>query len=691
MSNTDRYARLFEPVAIGPLTARNRFYQVPHCCGLGHLRPQAHAAMREMKAEGGWAVVSTEETEIHPTSDISPYAEQRIWDERDIPALRLMTDAVHAKGALAAIELAHNGNHAGNLFSRTPPLGVTDMQVDIGYPKQARRILKKEIKAFRQWHRDAALRAKQAGFDVIYVYAGHRMTLTHQFLLSDMNTRIDEYGGSLENRARLLRELLSDTREAVGDTCAVAFRFAVDEMKGPEGMQASEEGRAVVEMMAELPDLWDVNVSEWDNDSLTTRFEPEDGYQVKYMEFVKSVTTKPVVGVGRLSSPDMMLSLVNRGVMDFIGSARPSIADPFLPNKIQNGEIESIRECIGCNICVSCDNIGIPIRCTQNPTMGEEWRQGWHPESIPNKKSDKRVLVIGAGAAGLECTMQLAKRGYEVFLSEKTNTAGGRCLRESTLKGLSAWRRVVDHRVHEISQQANAKMFWESDLNPDEIIELECDDVIVATGCHWRNDGVGQHQGLGIPGLDGLNVCTPDDVMDGIDSLSGHTVIYDQEQGYLGGAIADHLATTGSKLSIVTPGSVVSAWTAYSLEQARVQKSLIEQNVNIIANKHIIKADKGSVTLCCVFTDQTETLLCDNLVLLTQRQSNMDLYKQLTSLTEVGDKANLPRVHIIGDAEAPALIVDAVYSGHKMARQIDMDAADIEAILYLREIPSLTS
>ena len=691
MSNADRYARLFEPVAIGPLTARNRFYQVPHCCALGHIRPQAHAAMRAMKAEGGWAVVSTEETEIHPTSDIAPYAEQRIWDEHDIPALTLMTDAVHEKGALAAIELAHNGNHAGNLYSRTPPLGVTDMQVDIGYPKQARRILKKEIKAFRQWHRDAALRARQAGFDVIYVYAGHRMTLTHQFLLPDMNTRIDEYGGSLENRARLLKELLTDTREAVGDTCAVAFRFAVDEMKGVDGMQASEEGRAVVEMLAELPDLWDVNVSEWDNDSLTTRFEPEDGYQVKYMEFVKSVTTKPVVGVGRLSSPDMMLSLINRGVMDFIGAARPSIADPFLPNKIKNGEIESIRECIGCNICVSCDNIGIPIRCTQNPTMGEEWRQGWHPESIPSKTSDKRVLVVGAGAAGLECTMQLAKRGYTVFLSEKTDKAGGRCLRESTLKGLSAWRRVVDNRLYEISQQANAQIFWQSDLSAQDIIELECDDVIMATGCHWRNDGVGHDQRLGIPGLDAINVYTPDDVMDGIDRMPGHTVIYDQEQGYLGGVIADHLASAGNKLSLVTPGSVVSAWTSYTLEQARVQKSLIEQNVNIVANKRIIKADKGAVTLMCVFTEQVETLQCDNLLLLTQRASNMILYHQLEALTEAGNKSDKSRVHLIGDAEAPALIVDAVYSGHKMAREIDMSTDAIEAILYRREIPTLSS
>jgi len=444
-------------------------------------------------------------------------------------------------------------------------------------------------------------------------------------------------------------------------------------------------------MLAELPDLWDVNVSEWDNDSLTTRFEPEDGYQVKYMEFVKSVTTKPVVGVGRLSSPDMMLSLVNRGVMDFIGSARPSIADPFLPNKIQSGDIESIRECIGCNVCVSCDNLGIPIRCTQNPTMGEEWRQGWHPEKIANKTTDKKVLVVGAGAAGLECTMQLARRGYTVYLSEKSDEAGGRCLRESTLKGLSAWKRVVDNRLYELKQQANVQLFWQSDLSPQEILELECDDVIIATGSHWRRDGIGEQLRSGIPGLNALNVYTPDDIMSGTKTLTGHTVIYDQEQGYLGGVIADHLATAGNQLSLVTPGSVVSAWTSYTLEQARVQQSLLQQNVEIIANKRIVNAAKGQLTLACVFTDKKETLSCDNVILVTQRTSNTDLYTQLEALCEAEEKAAMPNLHLIGDAEAPALIADAVYSGHKMAREIEMGADAKEAILYRREIPSLSS
>ena len=231
------------------------------------------------------------------------------------------------------------------------------------------------------------------------------------------NDRIDEYGGSLENRARLLRELIEDTKDAVGDKCAVAVRFAADELIGDAGLTHDGEARDVVEMLAELPDLWDINLSNWPNDSQTSRFAKE-GFQEEYTSFVKQVTSKPVVGVGRFTSPDTMVSQIRRGILDFIGAARPSIADPFLPKKIEEGRIDEIRECIGCNICVSSDYTSTNLRCTQNPTMGEEWRRGWHPEIIPPKKSEGSVLVVGAGPAGLEAALSAARRGYEVHLAE---------------------------------------------------------------------------------------------------------------------------------------------------------------------------------------------------------------------------------------------------------------------------------
>ena len=185
-------------------------------------------------------------------------------------------------------------------------------------------------------------------------------------------------------------------------------------------------------MLAELPDLWDVNVSGWANDSATSRFEKE-GYQEQYISFVKTLTTKPVIGVGRYTSPESMVSAIERGIVDFIGAARPSIADPFLPTKVREGRFDDIRECIGCNICVTGDLLMAPIRCTQNPTMGEEWRRGWHPERIAPRKSKEEILVVGGGPAGLECARALGQRGYTVVLVEAERELGGRVNPESAL------------------------------------------------------------------------------------------------------------------------------------------------------------------------------------------------------------------------------------------------------------------
>lgn len=690
MLKRNRYDVLFEPVTIGPVMARNRFYQVPHCCGFGHIRPQAHAAMRAVKAEGGWAVVSTEEAEIHPSSDLSPYPEQRIWDDKDIPALRLMTDAVHERGALAAIELVHNGHHSANLLSRAPVLAPVNMSIDSIYPKQARAMDKADIVELRRWHRAAALRARDAGFDIVYVYAGHQMTVAHHFLSPRFNTRTDEYGGSLENRVRLVRELLEETKEAIGDTCAVALRFAVDELQGSDAIQAHEEGHAIVELIAELPDLWDVNVSDWSNDSQTSRFQLEEGYQTPYVKFVKDVTKKPVVAVGRLTSPDLMVSLVNQNIVDFIGAARPSISDPYLPEKIRAGRFDEIRECIGCNICVSCDSLGIPIRCTQNPTMGEEWRRGWHPEHIAPNVSDASALVVGAGPAGLECAMQLGKRGYQVTLAEARSEPGGRVLQESKLRGLSAWLRVRDHRMNNLQQNSNVDLYVNSQMTAAEIFEFDAKHVFLATGATWRRDGVGRSSRQGIPNLDQLTVLSPDDIMAGKPLAHGTVVIYDDDQCYLAGVIADHLSAAGHEVVFVTPASVVSPWTSHTLEQERVQRRLIEQGVSIVANSMITDVGPGTINTTCVFSSKTTQRPCDALVLVTERVPNLDLFEQLQSCASADtEKTISTSFELVGDAFAPGLIADAVYAGHMAARNFETDPASVDAALLRRELTSI--
>lgn len=676
MPRDARYDILFEPVKIGPVTAKNRFYQVPHCNGMGHAAPKAHAAMRGVKAEGGWAVVCTEEVEIHPTGDITPYIEGRLWDERDIPSHVLMTDAVHKHGALAGIELVHNGPSCANLNTREVPIAPSAMPVFWQSPVQARAMTKDDIRAYRQWHKSAALLAKKAGYDIVYVYAGHNLSLPMHFLSRRRNQRTDEYGGSLENRARLLREVLEDTLEAVGDSCCVALRFAVDEMAGPEGISAREEGRAVVQMLANLPHLWDVNVADWANDSVTARF-ADEGYQEPYVEFVKRVTQRPVVGVGRFTSPDTMVSQIKRGVLDFIGAARPSIADPFLPKKIEDGEPERIRECIGCNICVSGDMTISPIRCTQNPAMGEEWRRGWHPERLPAKTKDAHVLVIGGGPAGLECARALGLRGVQVTLAEAERELGGRTRTEAKLPGLATTIRVRDYREIELARLPNVQIFKESPLGFDDALALEATRVVVATGCHWRADGVGRAHHFPIASLaNNDNVFTPDDILRGR-LPKGRVWVYDDDHYYMGGIVAELLHKAGCTVGIATPATSFSAWTVHTLEHGRIQKRLRELGIERRPSVLLTSFENGRMQLSDAFTQATEELACDTLVVVTSRLPNTTLYDTLVARHAEVQAAGIESVDAIGDALAPGTIAAAVWSGYRYGFDLDRDPADI--------------
>jgi dimethylamine/trimethylamine dehydrogenase len=669
MPRDPRYDILFEPVKIGPKTARNRFYQVPHCTGMGHVMPRAEAAMRGVKAEGGWAVVSTQECDIHPTSDILPFPEGRLWDDRDLPGLALMAESVHRHGALAAIELTHHGPTTANHYSREAPIGPAHQPISWEAPVQARAMDKADIRDYRRWHRAAALRAKKAGFDIVYCYAGHNIALPMHFLQKRRNQRTDEYGGSLENRVRLLREIIEDTKEAVGDSCGVAVRLAVDELLGEDGITSASEGRDVVAMLAELPDLWDANVSDWHNDSVTSRF-ADEGYQEKHIAFVKKLTTKPVVGVGRFTSPDAMVSQIRRGILDMIGAARPSIADPFLPKKIEAGRLDDIRECIGCNICVSGDFTMTPMRCTQNPTMGEEWRRGWHPEIITGKASDDSVLVVGAGPAGLECARALGQRGYAVHLAERTEELGGRVSRESRLPGLAAWARVRDHRLLQLDKMTNVSIYRASRLEAADVREMGAAHVVVATGAGWRRDGVGRAHSAAVPGFDHANVYTPDDVMAGA-AIAGPVVVFDDDHYYIGGVLAEKLRGAGLAVTLVTPAESASIWTHNTLEHERIQTRLLELGIEIVANREVTAFHGDHVATACVYTRRPREIPCRSVVTVTARLPADGLCRGLRSDPAALAAAGIKSVTAIGDAFAPATIAHAVYAGHRYARELD--------------------
>jgi len=546
---------------------------------------------------------------------------------------------------------------------------------------------KADIRSYRRWHRDAALRARRAGFDIIYVYAGHGLSLAMHFLQSRHNHRTDEYGGSLVNRTRLLRELIQDTKEAVGLDCAVALRFAVDELRGADGISAESEGREVIEMLAELPDLWDVNVSDWPNDSKTSRFAAE-GYQEEFVRFVKAVTTKPVVGVGRFTSPDAMVSQIRRGILDMIGAARPSIADPFLPKKIESGDIDDIRECIGCNVCVTGDYTMTPIRCTQNPTMGEEWRKGWHPETIPPSSGSDTFLIVGAGPSGLECARLLGRRGYTVHLAEASEQLGGRVTLESRFPGLSAWARVRDYRLNQLNKLQNVEMLRGSRVTAGEVLEFGATRVVIATGSRWRRDGIGRANSRPIHGFDAAHgVFTPDELLDGL-AVAEPVVVFDDDHYYLGSVLAEKLRLDGLNVTLVTPADRVSAWTVNTLEQHAIQKRVLGLGIEVCVNRNIVEFDGTSVVLECTYTERQSTMPAASVVTVTSRLPNDELAQSLGDMPESIGAAGIVSITSIGDCLAPGTIAAAVYAGHRYAREFDRPPTD--ETVFRRELPDMS-
>jgi dimethylamine/trimethylamine dehydrogenase len=671
-----RYDILFEPVQIGPVRTKNRFVQVPQCNGMGYRDPTAQAAMRRVKAEGGWSIVCTEQVEIHPSSDITPFIELRLWDDGDIPALERIAAAIHDGGALAAIELAHNGMNAPNLTTREAPIGPMHLPVITwaSDPVQARAMARDDIAQLRAWHRAAVRRALKAGYDVVYVYAGHGLSVLHHFLSPRYNQRTDEYGGSVENRSRLLAEILEDTKEECSGRAAVVCRITIQEADVRGGITL-EDTRETVSRLDHLPDAWDFVLGSWESDSSTSRFTSENERE-HLVEGLKTLTAKPVIGVGRFTSPDTMAAQVRNGVLDLIGAARPSIADPFLPWKIERGLIDDIRECIGCNVCVSGDMTMSTVRCTQNPAMGEEWRRGWHPERIRPKCSDASVLVVGSGPAGLEAACSLGRRGYRVILTEARRELGGRVTLESMCPPLAAWRRVADHRVYRISKDDHVEVYRESQMTADDVLSSGMTDIVIATGSVWRADGVGRWHTLPVSVSEGAAVFTPDDLLakDGLERLSGAgpVVVFDDDHYYLGGVLAEMLAARGHAVRLVTTASLASSWTAHTLEVEAVQRRLLSAGVEIHANRALVQVGSGLAVTASVFSGEERSEPADAVVMVTSRLPVDDLSRDLQQRRGEWDAHGVRMVTSIGDSWAPGTIAAAVWAGRRFAEEFDV-------------------
>jgi len=467
-----------------------------------------------------------------------------------------------------------------------------------------------------------------------------------------------------------------------------------------------------VELADPLVDLWDVDVgdiAEWGEDAGPSRFY-QQGHQVPWTRFIKQVAKKPVLGVGRFTDPEKMTEIVTKGIADIIGAARPSISDPWLPKKIEEGRYDDIRVCIGCNVCISRWEIGgPPMICTQNATAGEEYRRGWHPEKFPKRGSEDSVLIVGAGPSGSECARVLLERGYTVHLYDTAAKIGGHLNQITTLPGLGEWGYHRDYRELQIAKLVKKNKQAQVALNQkpmiaDAALGYGAEKIVIATGSSWNGDGTNCLTHDPLPGADASlpNQLTPEQVLEGKKPIGKRVVILNADTYFMAPSLAEKLSVAGHEVTLVT-GVHLANYMHFTLEYPNMMRRLHELHVKEVHNAFASRIEKNRIEIYDLYGDGSKRsyrgpgvlprnpnttqrwVEFDSLVLVTGRHSHDALYRELKGRQDEWQKNGVKDVYLIGDAEAPRLIADATFTGHRLAREIEELRAQFP-LPYKREV-----
>ena len=665
------YPHLFSEWQIRNTTLANRVVFAPTCPTWvanpyeGTFTDQA-VAYYEERAKGGCGLIIIGGTVIHPSAMYSPFLFPGLWDDRQIDGLAKVADAVHEHGCKLACQLLHVGLRASAVLKTDPAYDfdaswymVAPSQVPPGeYPNapMPKELEDHEIEEILGWYESAARRAVAAGLDGVEFHMSHGY-LPWQFLSPLYNHRTDRWGGSYENRLRFPIEAMTRIRAAIGTEPFMGYRINSTSF-WPGDLELEDIQRIVGDLEREC-DVDFVDLSAGVHHSyIHTPMTYEDGWEREYTRAVKTVSTKPVLLVGRITRPEVAEELLESGDADAILLARQMFADAEWAAKAREGKEDDIRRCVAANYCWRAVIRGGRVQCIYNPEVGRE-RQ-WGAGTLDRAANGKRVLVVGAGPAGLEYARIAAARGHEVVLHEREDEVGGHVRSFSKLPGrapfygIAAWLdkqargNGAEIRVSTEASAADAEGF---------------DHVVVATGARYSADGFQGQTAGPLPGWDSGRCVAWDAVALGKESPGGNVLVIDDLQDAAAPLTAIKLAEEGSSVRLVTRWPMFGMETIPEVYFIWIQSRLYESGVQMTTDHFVEQIDGNRVTLFNVYQPAAKLEVdADWVVMATGRRSENELYHVL--------REQNASVEMIGDAIAPRGTYEAVYEGHRAARKL---------------------
>lgn len=662
-SGTDSVlAPLFEPITLGNIEIRNRVVMTGHGTGMAkdYLPTEQHVAYYRERAIGGAGLIGMAFPQIHPTSQDVP-GEPRAWLPEIVPGLRKITDAVHEYGARIVMQLGHGGRQGHSTFTERALWGPsnTPCPFNLEMPKAME---VEDIDEIVDAHAIGARHAKQGGMDGVEIHSGYGGYLLASFLSPFSNHRDDAYGGTLENRMRIVMRVIDAVRAEVGPDFLVGINLQGHDFSpgGLEVSDAQEIARAIT--ATGKIDYICVKAATYNEAHQNV---PDMQHPKRIWESlaaaVKSVIDIPVIAVGRINDPADAADILHLGHADLVAMTRQQIADPETVNKMRDGRLDEIRRCIGCNQgCIDRLFAVTHSSCVHNPAAGYELELGIGtllPATIR-----RRVVVIGAGPAGMKAAETAARQGHEVILIERRHRTGGQLRIAAKIKGRTEISGVVDHlNVMVAKYGVDLRLGWSP--TADEVLALAPEHIIVATGSAPGDDIVGNlAQGITFtPGLDQGHVSSVWEVLDEGKPVGHRVVVVDDgEGGWKGIGLALQLTEAGHHVEFVTPlpyvGAKLGPFSA-NLAVPRIHKSGMATHPFTT-----VTAIDGPTIHIVEKTVPSSLADIDTVILAGWHRPVTDLYFALKN-------RGVP-VERIGDAVASRTMMEAVHEGERAARQI---------------------